>query len=347
MNLKLPVAIIFLFLGASCTIYKEYPIEVYQPEEIAVPLEAKSAAVLYRNFRYTSDTLQHFFKTDGQLIKAKNDHSNSDSLQAVTCLNELALHLKNNNVFDEVAVLPYAAFEKHSGDQITPLPSELIRQLASDAVADVLISLETYSSFYSGWTRTADDPPASEVVTVAVWGIYDGATGNPAGNRTMIDTIYWNGYDDEGNLLQNYRLPPRTDALVMASAMAGVSFAEKFYPGWQTVNRMYSIPPLPDFSEAALFFEDGKWDEAIMIWTRYADNRNGKMAINARYNLALASEMKDDLDLADKWLSSAMELAISYRSKQDQNMIKTYQKILAERQKDIRKISSTDGNLNP
>jgi len=347
MNQKLPVVIIFLFLSAACTVYKEYPIEVYKPEEIAVPDDAKSAAIVFRNFRYSSDTLQHFFKTDGQLIKAKNDPSNTDSLQAITCLNELAVHLKNNNVFDEVAVLPFDAFEKHSGDQLAPLPSALVKQLSSDAVADFMISLETYSSFYSGWTRTADAPPASEVVTVAVWGIYDGETGTPAGNRTMIDTVYWNGYDDEGNLLQNYRLPPRLDALVMASALAGESFAEKFYPGWQTVNRMYSVPPLPDFSEAAVLFEEGKWDEAIMIWTRYADNRNGRMAINARYNLALACEMKDDLDSANKWLSSAMELAISYRSKQDQNIIRTYQNILANRKKDIRKINNTDGNLNP
>jgi tetratricopeptide (TPR) repeat protein len=347
MNLKLLVVILFLFISTACTVYKEYPIEVYKPEEITVPSEAKSAAVVYRNFRYTSDTLQHFFKTDGQLIKAKNDPSNTDSLQAITCLNELAVHIKNNDVFDEVALLPYDAFEKHTGDHLTPLPSALVKQLSSDAVADLMISLETFSSFYSGWTRTAEAPPASEVVTVSVWGIYDGETGTLLGNRTMIDTVYWNGYDDEGNLLQNYRLPPRLDALVMASTLAGESYAEKFYPGWQTVNRMYSIPPLPDFSEAAVLFEEGKWDEAIMIWTRYADNRNGKMAINARYNLALACEMKDDLDSADKWLSSAMELAISYRSKQDQNMIKTYQNILAKRQKDIRKISSTDGNLNP
>src|SRR5690606_31844409 len=123
----------------ACTIYKEYPIEVYQPEEIAVPSESTSAAIFYRNFRYPADTLQQFFKTDGQLIKAKNNPYNSDSLHTVTCLNELALHLKNNNVFDEVAVLPYAAFEKHSGDQLTPLPPSLIRQLASDAVADFMI----------------------------------------------------------------------------------------------------------------------------------------------------------------------------------------------------------------
>jgi hypothetical protein len=347
MNLKLPVAIISLFLGAACTVYKEYPIEVYKPEEIAVPTEAKSAAIVYRNFRDTSDTMQHFFKTDGQLVRAKNDPANTDSLLTVTCLNELAVHLKNSYVFDEVAVLPYDAFEKHSGDQLTPLPSALVMQLATDAAADLMISLETFSNFYSGWTRTADAPPSGEVVTVAVWGIYDGKTGTPAGNRTMIDTVYWNGYDDDGNLLQNYRLPPRLDALLMAAAMAGNSFAEKFYPGWQTVNRMYSIPPLPDFSDAAMLFEEGKWDEAIMIWTRYSDNRNGRMAINARYNLALASEMKDDLDQAYQWLISAMELATSYRSKKDQTIIKTYQNILAERQKDIRKISSTDGNLNP
>ncbi len=40
------------------------------------------------------------------------------------------------------------------------------------------------------------------------------------------------------------------------------------------------------------------------LWKRYADDKNGKMAINARYNLALAYEMKDDLDTAWKWLIS-------------------------------------------
>jgi tetratricopeptide (TPR) repeat protein len=334
MNLRLTaIFLTFLLYSSSCTVYKEYPIEIYKPQELALSDSAKSAALVFRNFRYSADTLMHYYKKDNQLVKVNNDPSDLDSLQAITCLNELALKLKNENIFDKILVLPF--LEKHTEDKLSPLPSNLVRQLASDAVADILISLETFSSFYSLWPEIGEVPAKSEVVTVAIWGLYNGATGVQTDRRTMIDTIYWNGYDIIGQPIINYRIPPRVDGILLASAMAGESYAAKFYPGWQTVNRMYSIPPLPDFSEAAYFFEEGKWDEAMMIWEKYAEKRNGKMAINARYNLALACEMQDDLSSAQKWLASAMELAKSYRSTSDQKIISSYQNILYKRQKDI------------
>lgn len=342
MKLRLPVLFTALFLYSACTVYREYPIEIYKPEEIVIPGEAKTAAIVYRNFRYTADTLQHFYMYDNQLVRAKHDPAHLDSLMAVRCLNELAIHLKNNEVFDELAVLPYNAFEKHSGDQLTALPAPIVTQLAADAVADMLISLESFSWFYSVWPADAEEHASCEVVTVSVWGVYDGVTGQPAEQKILIDTIYWNGNDEAGNVQYGRRIPSHTDALLLASAMAGESYASKFYAGWLTVNRMYSIPPLPDFSEAAYLFEEGKWDEAIEIWRRYADNRNGKMAINARYNLALACEMKDDLASAQEWLASAMNLAKSYRSKSDQKIIRTYQEVLDSRQRDLMKIEQPE-----
>jgi tetratricopeptide (TPR) repeat protein len=101
---------------------------------------------------------------------------------------------------------------------------------------------------------------------------------------------------------------------------------------------MYSVPPLPDFSDAAFYFEEGKWDKAIALWQKYADDSNGKMAINARYNLALAYELKDDLDTAQKWLTAAFQLASKYKSKNDLKTIQTYQKILEARKKELLKL---------
>ena len=102
--------------------------------------------------------------------------------------------------------------------------------------------------------------------------------------------------------VKDYKAPPRLTALRIAAQMAGENYAKRFSASWKTVNRIYSIPPLPAFSQAAAYFEEGKWDQAIDLWKSYADERNGKMAINARYNIALAYEIKDNLDLASRWL---------------------------------------------
>jgi tetratricopeptide (TPR) repeat protein len=103
---------------------------------------------------------------------------------------------------------------------------------------------------------------------------------------------------------------------------------------------MYSIPPLPDFETAEKYLIKGEWDNAIMLWKRYADDKNGKMAIKARYNLALAYEMKDDLETAVQWLSAAQKIAADYRSKDDLKMIAAYQKVLSLRKKEVEQLNN-------
>jgi hypothetical protein len=64
------------------------------------------------------------------------------------------------------------------------------------------------------------------------------------------------------------------------------------------------------------------------------------MAINARYNLALGYEMKDDLETAQKWLIAAQQIAQDYRSKDDLKMILRYRQLLLARQKDINRLQT-------
>lgn len=338
--------LLLLLLSASCTVYREYNIEVYKPGEINVPAGFENAALVYRNFKYPGDTLQNFYRKGAHLVKA-NTTQNLDSLLVNACLNELAFHLKNQNVFSEVLIFPYPTFERHTEDRLTDLPAEVTSQLLTDSDADVLISLESYSTFFSTYPETDRAPLTNEVVTVAVWGVYMPETNLQVMRKTMIDTIYWNGFDAEGNLQTGYSPPPRAEALDIASVMAGESFAANFFASWQTVKRMYSIPPLPDFSDAAFYLTEGKWDEAIFLYKKYAHERNGKMAINARYNLALAYEMKDELETALQWLTSAQELARSYRSRNDQQMIRLYQKELGERQNDLSALEKSKNISRP
>lgn len=338
MNRSILLVFISLLILSSCTVYKEYPIDIYKPGEIAVPPNIENVALVYRNFKYQGDTLQHYYKDDHRLKKAKNDPENLDSILVNYTLKELAFNLKSKNTFNRIHIFP-GIFEPHSGKKLPALQFDLVKKLTSSTETDLLISLETFSYFFSAYTADQGVAKSREVITATVWAVYDPFTEKVIERKTMIDTIFWNSYDEKGNYQKSAKLPPRKTALKVASQLAGENYSKRFFASWQTVNRMYSVPSPSDFTDASNFVEKGEWDKAIEIWKRYAPDKNGKMAINARYNLALGYEMKDDIETAWKWLAAAQQIATSYKSKEDLKMIKQYKKILAKRNKDIERLN--------
>ena len=336
-RLQFLILIIF-FSITSCTVYKEYSIDIYKPGEIAIPSTAKNVAIVYRNFKFSNDTLQHYYKDDYQLIKVANDPKELDSIMVSYCMQELAKNLKEKNLFDRIHIFP-ELFTAHYGDKLPTLNFDVVNKLTSETNTDVLISLETFSYFYSEYYAENNIQNPREVITAAVWAVYDPNVQKLIERKTMIDTVFWNGYDNNGNYDQNSKLPPRLTALKIASLLAGENYSKLFFASWVKANRIYSIPPLPDFEAAEMYLKKNDWDSAILLWRRYADDKNGRMAINARYNLALAYEMKDELTTAKQWLEGALQIATSYRSKDDIKRIMEYKKILDQRQKDIQKLN--------
>lgn len=326
-------------LISSCTVYKEYAIDIYKPGEIAVPPGTENVALVYRNFKYPGDTLQHYYKDEHRLRKAKKDPQNLDSILVSNCMKELAKNLKDQNTFNQIHIFP-ELFQPHSAKRLPALNFNVVNTLTTSTHTDLLISLETFSYFFAEYPSTQEmATKSSEVITAAVWAIYNPYNQKLLDRKTMIDTIFWNGYDDAGNYKRKYKLPPRITALKIASQLAGENYSKRFSATWQKVNRMYSVPPPPDFSAADEYVQKGEWDNAILLWKRYAADNNGRMAINARYNLALGYEMKDDIDTAQKWLVAAMQIASDYKSRDDINRILQYQKILTQRQKDIARLN--------
>lgn len=338
MNRTLLLGCILLILS-SCTVYKEYAIDVYKPGEIAIPPSAKNIALVYRNFKYPSDTLQHYFKHDYRLKRTQKDPKNTDSVLVNICIKELAKNLKTQNTFNNIHIFP-ELFAPHSANKLPTLNFDLVNTLTTKTKTDLLISLETFSYFFSEYSSTEQlSTKSSDVITAAVWAVYNPYNQKLLERKTMIDTIFWNGYDDAGNYKKNSKLPPRLTALKIAAQMAGENYSKRFFASWQSVKRIYSVPPLPDFSAADQYVQKGEWDNAIMLWKRYAADENGRMAINARYNLALGYEMKDDIDTAQKWLVAAHQIASDYKSKENLKMIIQYQQILKNRKQEIEQLN--------
>ncbi len=335
-NLTWFLGLIIIF--SSCTVYKEYTIDVYKPGQINVPQDVENIALVYRNFKYKNDTLQHYYKHDYQLKKATRDPKNLDSILVHFCLNELALNLKKNQ-FNRIHIFP-ELFTRHTGTKLPAIDFKIIDKLTTETNTDLVISLETYSYFYTEFSADRNTPNPREVITANVWAVYDPMANRLLERKTMIDTLYWNTFDENGASVKSNKLPPRTTALKIASQMAGENYSKRFFASWETVGRMYSMPPPSDFEIAEKYLLKGDWDNAITIWQRYAEEDNGKLAIHARYNLALAYEMKDDLETSIKWLNAAKKVASDYRSKDDLKAIESYNRVLLQRQKDILRLNS-------
>ena len=330
--------IILIFATTSCTVYKEYSIDVYKPGEVAIPSTAKNVAIVYRNFKFNNDTLNHYYKDNYQLKKATNDPKELDSLIVNYCVEELAQNLKEKKLFDQIRIFP-ELFRPHTGANLPALNFDIISKLTTETNTDIVISLETFSYFYSEYRSESNIPNPREVITAAVWAVYNPSQQKIIDRKTMIDTVFWNAYDNNGKLDRNSQLPPRLTALKIASQLAGENYSKRFFASWVKANRIYSIPPLPDFEAAEQYIQKNEWDNAILLWKRYADEKNGRMAINARYNLALAYEMKDELETSLKWLDAALQIATDYRSKDDITRIMQYKNVLQQRLKDIEKLN--------
>lgn len=325
-------------LFASCTVYKQYPIEIYQPGQIALKPNTGKIALVYRNFHYSNDTLLHYYKTNYSLRKAKTDPKNLDSILVRACLNGFSNQIKLNTSVKDIEILPLETFKPHSATKMPQLNLSALQQITSPQSVETLIVLDTYSSFYSEYPSHETKNKSNEVFTVAVWSVYDIPNQKLMERKSMVDTISWDGYNADAQGNRQLKLPDRLSALKIASNVAGETYAKRFHASWITVGRNYSIPPLPDFSAAADFLEKGKYDTAISIWEKYISEKNSKLAIIACYNIALAYELKDDLDRSKEYLVLAMKFASRRGTAEDKRNISEYLKIIEKRQKDLLKL---------
>jgi hypothetical protein len=327
----------------SCTITREIPIEVWRTSEVKLPLAGKNIGFVYRNFKFNNDTLQNYYLSNDVLIRDfRTNNTDTDTILVSACLNSAAYQFTQNHIGNSTTILPSGLFPRQNGEKVHPLPPVLIRKLSQNSGADYLIVLETITYFFSAYTDE-ESGEYQQVRMGGIWAVYNGETGEVADRKTMVDTIYWEQQEDTDNL----KFPPRLEALKQASEVFGENYAKRFYSGWVEVDRSYFIPPLEDFRIAANYMNEQNWDKAKEIWERYSDPKFRRLAISACYNLALVSEIGDDLEKAMFWIGKAKEMARSYPRSDELKMSLQYASILARRVKEIEIFQSQPPLISP
>ncbi len=229
MKKYIPLLFILTVIISSCsyTPYNQISIEVYKPRTIQLPSKNQSVAIVSRNFKYNTDTLQNFYQLDGRMVRSKSNAYTVDSMLTQSAMKSLAKEL-HKKIFQEIKVLPYSSFKLHTASNMPKLQPQLIEKITDKHQADFLIALETLSYFYSRESAKRYEPESKKVVMASIWALYDGHTHKIINRKKIIDTLYWNKYDAKGNYDRKKKLPPRTKALQVAAQMSAQKYAQHY-----------------------------------------------------------------------------------------------------------------------
>ncbi len=336
----LPAFLVFLY---SCTVYRELPIEVLSPKMIDIP-ENSSLALIYRNFKYENDTLQYYIR-DNYTLKydIRGKKANIDSIVSIRILNILASQPELQKISSSIYVFDYYSLPRMTGQKIVPLSREVIQNLARTSGTQKIILLETLTYMYSWYSYISGPDESADVTIAGIWALYDGLTGELLQHEQVVDTLFWTTNlslaDRTGTMI-----PPWITAMELAAETYAENFAKKFNTYWETAQRVIVVPPMKEFSMAADYAFENEWDKASEIWKRFTPERYGRLAVSARLNMALASEISDRIDLAYDWISKAEELTKVYRNKNENELVRSYKKILNDRKKDIERLNKSEKN---
>jgi len=321
----------------SCVSYEKFSIEVYKPAKLLVPPDIRKVAIISRNLKYENDTLQNYQVKYHELMKDKIGY-NPDSLAIITCMDSLAAKLLLQNRFDSILILPVNSFPKTRVQKIRPGKAEWYKNLTDQTRADGLIILDMFSCFYKQ-TEDYNSYQVANVVTSNVWSVYDGKKQKIIDRFVQIDTLYWDGTNEKGNF-NKLRIPAKKEAISIAAGVIGENYSKHILPSWTMVYRDIMTCNKPELKQAAKLASQNKWEEASVIWQKYAESKNKQNKIVALYNLALANEMNGNIDKALELTAQAAETSSGTFWSIENEAVRKYSAVLYRRKIEINKLNS-------
>jgi len=119
------------------------------------------------------------------------------------------------------------------------------------------------------------------------------------------DTLYWDNFDY--NLVDLFNgLPSVKEAAIETGIKTAIDFNKIIAPSWKPETRYYFIIKNESIDKSIKLAADGKWDEALGNWLKYAEYGNSSNKSKIMLNIALAYEMNGDLTSAIEWAKKSM-----------------------------------------
>ncbi|MGD9928776.1 MAG: DUF6340 family protein [Mangrovibacterium sp.] len=307
------LSILLLFISCTSSL-KTVSIETAKPSSDLLPDQIGSLTLMNRaitgDFRdYDKDSLQRYFYKNGFNVSSIV----LDSLAADTTLKVLAELLFASGRYDVVIPQEY---NFHRDLKFHQIPEELhwdqVRRICSEFNTDVLLVIERYYNklitdytvhpALLGYEEYASAAIDSKYDAVAK--IYDPTSETVIRQLLVADTISWYETDTSTERLFR-RLPSIKECLVQTGIQVALELDSKLSPTWVQENRSWFLIDKKDFNLIDRFIRENNWQAAYDYWLPFAASSKTSTKSRAEYNLALASEMLGDVDLAIEWANKS------------------------------------------
>jgi len=309
------IAIIILtFFVVSCST-RNVSLQLLAPAEITIPQEINSIGILNRSLPDKEEQLINILEgfITGESILADREGS-------FHCIRGVEARMRESPRVKAIAL----ETDRYKGTGTRQFPEPLewgaVEDLCRQYQVDAIIALETFDSDFevrkstsqhkekvNGREVTRTEYHADLRVDVGSgWRLYDPI------HRRIVDQVNFNdrkewsgsGKTDQAALDD---LPSKRNSINESGRFAGIQLANRISPNWRAESRTYFVKGNDELKEAKTQVRYNNWDAAIVIWKRLAESSDPEIAGKACYNLALASEMKGNIDLALVWAEKAMK----------------------------------------
>ncbi len=303
----------------GCSSLRDIAVETSVAPEYPIADDVQSLVLLNRSMNaefsnLSIDSLEH-------LLVSKNLNLDSvyrDSLAADTLIHVTAHSLFDSGRFDVVVPQEYAVYRNNFKDVDAPLSHKAVDEICEIYKADAILVLEGFAErlvtrySYSAFEISLSDPytASSDLSHKSDWRLYRKGQTKPPLRFSVNDSIYWK--QSSSNLNDLYiRMPKTKEVLISGGVDAGLKMAGLISPNWSTSNRHYYLTGNTEIDKAELYVKENKWDLAEAIWIKSSTIPSKNIRSKIEYNLALAAEMKGDLDGALEWALKSYKSAYS------------------------------------
>lgn len=312
MKMKNLSILLMMILGVSCKT-AQVSIQVMKPAQITLPADVKTIAVVNRSLPAKKDRLRNVVEGvitgEGLFV---------DRMGSEECIKGVVNGLANSPRLK--GLIPGNIDLRGTGTRqfAEPLDWATVKKICDSNGTDALACLEVFDSDCS--TRVNEQKRTKKekdkeityfeytahlnVNIESGWRIYFPANQQILDQNIFNDSRYWD-YTSDTPKKAEQGLISKDNAVSQAGNYAGNQFAMRISPLWIWVNRIYYVKGNNDFAQAKRRVQANDWKGASDLWMKYTQNSDPKVAGNACYNMALASEIEGDLQGAIDWAKKA------------------------------------------
>lgn len=327
--LLLSLAALYILTGCYAPRYTE--VDILFPAEKDLPDEINKVAMVNRSYLPLKERKKSGIYYENN--QYKRDKNYQDSIVSDNALYSFAYHV---NVAPRLNVTENDSIIRKNINEyefLEPMKPDNVSKICNETDADAVVALEAFHSFDSlGYYTSGFEVVGVRATSLfTLWRTYSPKIQSPIDKLFDQDTVWFEGVGYSTSNAQR-NLPSRKEALQEASYQAGKKYAQQISPHWKTIERLYFEYYNKPMSKATEFAEDSQWKKAAAIWRKIAKEGSRTKHAIAAFNMAVASEMLGQLDLAGYWINEAI------KKKSNASIFKNYKATIAnriERQEEI------------